>query len=428
MLKDRLFVLFVQLMEGKISENERRELLFLLIKNENREEAQLFLETIWFHYEPKQPIFDTLESEALLNKIISSGKVNNETISTDKEHSLWDIFKPMLRYAAVLLMILSVSVFFYKRKKLQQHNLGTSPTSSAKHKTEIHPSKNTAILTLSNGTKIDLEDVIAGRASSDAKINITKIADGQLVYTVTDPSQNSIEGSGTPEENTISTPRGAQCQINLPDGSKVWLNAESALKFPVAFVGNDRVVELTGEAYFEIKPLYKGRAKMPFKVRSSTKELSQEVEVLGTHFNVKSYPNEASVKTTLLEGSVRVANLGLTKRNILTPGQQSTITPKNIQISDADLEEVLAWKKGDFMFSHSSLKDIMRQLERWYDVDVNYDHVPNSYYYGLISRKVPLSDVLEMLEMTGDLKFKISKPNAANKNRIEIQEKNSVKP
>jgi ferric-dicitrate binding protein FerR (iron transport regulator) len=185
----------------------------------------------------------------------------------------------------------------------------------------------------------------------------------------------------------------------LSDGSKVWLNAASSLRFPASFAGKERKVELLGEAYFEVAK----NAAMPFKVKVN----GMEVEVLGTHFNINSYENESTVRTTLLEGSVKINNNN--SSSLLKPGQQAQVNKAGeIKIiNNVDVEEAIAWKEGKFQFDRADIHDIMRQLARWYDVDVEYKGSVSSHFGGTISRDVNLSQVLNMLHLTGEVKFQI---------------------
>jgi ferric-dicitrate binding protein FerR (iron transport regulator) len=227
--------------------------------------------------------------------------------------------------------------------------------------------------------------------------SVIKKNDGQLEY-------NSLDGkTGEVAYNILKTPMGGQYKITLPDGSKVWLNAASSLKYPVVFVGAERRVEITGEAYFEIaKDLNK-----PFKVQLN----NMEVEVLGTHFNVNGYSDEEAIKTTLLEGKVKV--LAAKEFKFLVPGQQAQLKSSgNISVTnDVSLEETVAWKDGNFQFENSDIKTVMRQLARWYEVDISYKGNINKHFIGSISRDVKLSQVLTMLQQTGEVKFKIEGKN-----------------
>jgi transmembrane sensor len=249
------------------------------------------------------------------------------------------------------------------------------------------------MLTLADGSQIMLDSAANGVLAQQGNTNIVKQQDGQLSY----------NSKGIPEAaiayNTLTTPPGGQYKLTLPDGSKVWLNAASSIKYPTAFIGNTRQVETTGEVYFEIAK----DASKPFKVLQN----EMEVEVLGTHFNINGYIDEAVFRTTLLEGSIKITT---PKGNdILKPGQQAQVQKTGVVkiINDADLEETMAWKDGNFYFENSDIYTVMRQIARWYDVDVTYKGTVSKHFLGTISRNVNLSQVLSMLQQTGEVKFKI---------------------
>lgn len=259
------------------------------------------------------------------------------------------------------------------------------------------PGGNKAVLILANGKKIILTDASNGTLNQQGGIIVKKQRDGQLQYIV--QRDKSEHASGTISMNTISTPRGGQYQLVLADGTKVWLNAASSLQFPSSFAGKERKVELTGEAYFEVA---KNKA-MPFKVSFN----HTEVEVLGTHFNIMAYPNEAQTKTTLLEGSVKISNsLG---QQLLLPGQQAiTATNGTLKVIEADIDETMGWKNGYFVFHNADIHEIMKQAERWYDVDVTYKgNINDKQFGGRISRYKNISKLLENLELTGSIHFKV---------------------
>jgi ferric-dicitrate binding protein FerR (iron transport regulator) len=273
-------------------------------------------------------------------------------------------------------------------------------------KQDIIPGGNKAILTLADGSQIILDSADNGSITNQGNATVIKL-DGQLTYNST-----GADGNTQAMFNSISTPRGGQYLLILADGSKVWLNAASSLKFPTIFVGTERTVELTGEAYFEIAPLSpKGGQKMPFKVTMAGKG---EVEVLGTHFNINSYSDEAAVKTTLLEGKVKVTALSnLVSKTpdiqFLTVGQQALInTMGKITLNkDVDIDAEVAWKNGTFNFNSQNIKSILRQIGRWYDVDITYNgNVSNETFSGIVSRNSNLSQVLKIMEMAG-VNFKI---------------------
>ena len=252
-------------------------------------------------------------------------------------------------------------------------------------------------MTLADGSVVILDDVSNGHITQQGKVNIEKLKEGELQYRTSDET-------GVLAYNAISTPRGGKFQITLSDGSRVWLNAASSLRFPVHFVGGERRVELKGEGYFEVA---KDKSR-PFIVDVAGKE---EVEVLGTHFNINSYSDEASVNTTLLEGSVSIKVNGSKEPKLLVPGQQFMLfnSGKSKIHEDANLEETIAWKEGKFHFGESmDLEQVMRQIGRWYDVDIEYEgEISGIHLGGTISRNVSASKVFEMLEMTGVAKFRI---------------------
>ncbi len=262
----------------------------------------------------------------------------------------------------------------------------------------LPPGSDKAVLTLSDGSIIILDDASAGHIAMQEKVKVSKIDDGILVYQPNELSTALVY-------NSISTPKGGKFSITLSDGSRVWLNAASSLRFPVNFVGKERRVELTGEGYFEIA---KDKSK-PFIVDVAGKE---EVEVLGTHFNINAYNDESSINTTLLEGSIKVKTAGSAQSKLLSPGQQFMLFSegKNKVHSDVDLDETIAWKNDKFDFGESTdLENVMRQIARWYDVEVEYaGNVSGIHLSGSISRNVDASKVFQMLELTGVAQFRIS--------------------
>ncbi|MBB5441317.1 ferric-dicitrate binding protein FerR (iron transport regulator) [Pedobacter sp. AK017] len=257
---------------------------------------------------------------------------------------------------------------------------------------DIAPGRNTATLRLANGKVIALSDVKTGLVVDAGSLRYndgTAIAQGD-----TGLSPRSATGQAV-DEVVMSTPRGGTYQIVLPDGSKVWLNAASSIKFPSSFSKlPKRSVELSGEAYFEV---FKNQ-NQPFIVKSK----GQQVEVLGTHFNIYSYADEGSVKTTLLEGSVNVNG------TILKPNQQAVLNHNTIKVEQADAAAAVAWKNGYFRFNDENIASVMQKLSRWYDIEVQYqDSISDERYYGEISRFKNISQVLKMLERTHAIHFKV---------------------
>lgn len=379
MNKDRLAYLLKRFHENLCNEDEMAEL------NE------------WFHsLNYGQKSFESLLKE-------TGGK---EKLAID----LFDTFRDKLRRerkkvitlrlfyqaAAILLIFVATGILFYNYKR-DSKKVGTKELV----KSDIGPGRNRAVLTLADGSKIFLDSAGKGELASQPGSTISKTANGQLLYTIAgtaEPGDMNVE----PAYNDIQTPRGGQYQIILPDGSKVWLNAASSLRFPVRFNKKERRVELTGEAYFEV-----ARNKdVPFKVYSG----KQEVKVLGTQFNVKAYSDEPGISTTLLEGSVLVNNLESGQSRILKPGQQANITrdSRTIEIDRVNPDQEVSWKSGYFVFDNQEITGIMKTIGRWYDVDIEYRNIYKiEKFGGAFSRSSNLSEILHNLESLGNMHFKI---------------------
>jgi len=283
--------------------------------------------------------------------------------------------------AAVVFLAVSITAYYFT---ISSDHVNTH----GQQYSHILPGTQKATLTLSNGKKISLDDVANGEIAQQAGIRITKSSDGQLIYTAV----NGADAT-TAAQNTISTPKGGQYQLILPDGTKVYLNAASTLSYPTSFQGKERLVELNGEAYFEVAK----NKVLPFRVKSR----QQTVEVLGTHFNINSYADEGAIRTTLLEGAVKVS-AGINTQ-VIRPGQQAILrknTGDKMVIVEVNTDKVIAWKNGVFSFDNEDLKSVMRQISRWYDVEVIYTGVPtDEKYYGEISKNSKLGEVFEILEL-----------------------------
>jgi ferric-dicitrate binding protein FerR (iron transport regulator) len=266
-----------------------------------------------------------------------------------------------------------------------------APALAQRYKNDIAPGGNKAMLTLADGSRIVLDEARNDTLGQQGNTSIIKTQNGQVQY-------HAAGNTATVTYNTLSTPRGGQYQLTLPDGTRVWLNAASSLHFPTAFTGNHRTVELTGEGYFEVAAL----PGKPFLVKAN----GADITVLGTHFNIMAYANEQAMAVTLLEGAVNVGRNGTVKK--LLPGQQARITGNNsIMVSGTDVQEAVAWKNGYFIFDRADITTVMRQLERWYDIEVVYEGAPPEMRFGGgMQRSLPLSGILRLLEKNGVL-FKI---------------------
>ena len=294
--------------------------------------------------------------------------------------------------AAVILLVASASIYFL----LNTTNTNTSLVSLSANKiktTPILPGGNKATLTLANGKVITLDDAANGTISTQTNTKIIKLKSGLLSY-----QTNNSGSTAVASINVLTTPKGGQYQVVLPDGTSVWLNAASTLKYPTFFSANERTVELSGEAYFEVTK----NKDVPFKVKVN----DMEVNVLGTHFNVMAYNDENVIKTTLLEGSVKVSTSNISK--LIVPGQQVQLaTSGKFTVSDADVDEAVAWKNGFFQFNSADMQTIIKQLSRWYDVDIVCDKKIDEHFTGTISRNVEADKVFKMLQSTGAIKIDV---------------------
>lgn len=313
-----------------------------------------------------------------------------------KSNSIFESFRNYIKYGAAAAIFIAVSAIAY----LYINNNSTKDaTLTAQHLgNDVQPGGNKAFLTLADGTKLSLSDADNGELARQAGIIITKTKDGQLIY--------EVSHTGTDEKevvyNTISTPAGGQYQVRLPDGTVVWLNALSSLTYPTAFKEVTRKVVLIGEGYFEV---FKNQSQ-PFVVSTNGAGKAQEVTVLGTHFNINSYKDEDATKTTLIEGSVKVAS-SLKSQVSLKPGQQS-ILKEAFEVIDVDVTQFTDWRNDNFVFNNESIEGIMRKLARWYDIDVIYQgEISYANFGGEISRSKKLSEVLGVLEATRTIHFKI---------------------
>ena len=293
--------------------------------------------------------------------------------------------------AATVMGLLLLSTFLLYNRNTSKET-ANAEVDKRRFKNDVLPGGDKATLTLADGSTVVLDDARNGTLAQQGSSKVIKV-DGKLMY---DPANNN---SKEIVYNTISTPNGGQYQLELPDGSLVWLNATSSIHFPTSFVGKERRVEVTGEAYFEVA---KNR-DMPFIVTVN----GSEVQVLGTHFNVNAYSDEDNVKTTLLEGSVKFVSG--TNINMLRPGQQSQLASNGLikVVSNVDVDEVVAWKNGMFDFDNAGIETVMRQLSRWYDVEIEYKGKTDDQFIAEMRRNIKLSDALKALELTGKVKFEI---------------------
>lgn len=390
-------------------ENQARlqEIFQRYINNEaSPEEVKLLLQ--YFDSEDQEALHELIANE--LNKPVNLSelggydqfdKVYNEILERIQEHKtaeiipLWRRLVPRIAAAALLLAVFSLSLYWYTRPVNDQL------ANEQPQKSEIVPGGSKAVLILADGSSVALDTAMNGILAHQGNTEIKKTREGLLEY-----DANSSQAIASKSAlNTIITPRGGEYRLILPDGTKVWLNAASSLKFPAGFDNNERKVELEGEAYFEVASRFKPngkREKVPFIVKTA----NQEVKVLGTHFNIKAYADESETRTTLLEGSVRVTVTqqgSNSQSSLLVPGQQALLrTSGNVlSVSRADLEQAVAWKNGYFKFQREDIRSVMRQISRWYNVDIEYrGKVTEEEFGGKISRNENITGVLQILKLS----------------------------
>jgi ferric-dicitrate binding protein FerR (iron transport regulator) len=386
--------------------DERTRLNFLekFSKNQHTEqEHELFIK--WLGSLPDEEIESLLEQYGQFFKERSDHEGVQHPELLDKIEAKLDVleaedsqphlgeskfpFKRAIAIAAAIVLFITVGIYIRNVSNKQQ--IAKNEISFNK----ILPGGNKAVLTLANGSKIILETAKQGILANQHNSTVDKTADGKLVYDASNKHTDIQEGpSGY---NMISTPNGGQYQVVLPDGTHVWLNAASSLKFPVAFTGKERKVELLGEAYFEVA---KNKAT-PFRVAVN----HSMVEVLGTHFNIMGYTDEKSTNTTLLEGSVKIISGG--EHRLIVPGEQARVNG-NIQVSKVNAAQAIEWKNGNFNFAHENIETIMRKVARWYNVSVQYEGpATHEGFVGTVPRSENISEVLNALELTGLVHFKV---------------------
>jgi len=376
-MEERIHYLLQQFTAKTLSQSEREELL-VLAENST---SLLSDEIVKMIIAEEEHAVDVVEEKwnPVLNKILAVDKPSRSPKRILMKSLKWAA-------AAVVFIVFSFAAYLSLQKK-KEHVFAT----------DVAPGKNKAILTLADGKKISLSDAMNGDIAKEAGFSITKTADGQLVYNVA-----GSENVNDSRLNTISTPNGGEWQIQLPDGSMVWLNAASSIQYSLNIgTAKQRVVKLDGEAYFEVAK----NATHPFIVETD----KQSVEVLGTHFNINSYKDERLTKTTLLEGSVRVSHNITNESEVLKPGEQSLVSVSGMDIKEVDVDESIAWKNGYFMFNNERQESILRKVARWYNVEIEYADADAKevMYYGTVSRFEKISKVLRKFEQTGEVRFDI---------------------
>lgn len=369
-------------MDGTISPEER---IFLFNWYDSFDDTQLELD-------PEQArLFNLLQQDMLkdIRQRLGHSSASVPTVVPAAPERKLRFLRPAAAAAAIVL--LAAGGWYFTRHNGQSATIAAA-TPAPPSRQDIQPGSEKATLTLADGSTIDLDNASAGSLATQGGAQVRKTGDGRITYAAATPSEEKTY-------NILSTPKGGQYRLTLQDGTQVWLNAGSSVRYPTAFSGKERRVEVTGEAYFDVAR----NPDMPFRVavRGFT-STATEIEVLGTQFNVNAYSDEPAMKTTLLEGAVR----------LVTPAASATLRPAQQAIlgsggemrtaSVPDPEEVIAWKEGAFEFDHADIATVMRQISRWYDVDVVYQGpVPADQFSGRFPRKTSLAGVLKIMNISG---------------------------
>ncbi|MGK9125165.1 FecR domain-containing protein [Olivibacter sp. SA151] len=389
----RLYYLFRQQLIHKNSAAEKQELLSLMANPENEAQVKDLLNVYWQEFDvsnmPTEPVFQPGQGQDILNSILQEYICPTQA-ATGKPAVL-----PRILAAAAAIVVITCGTWLYMDKVA---SLKTTSSSDEMLTNDIAPGKQGATLTLANGKTIKLSAATNGKLATEAGVVITKSANGQLIYELK-PAKKASSDFGA--FNTLSTAKGETYQVRLPDSSTVWLNAASSITYTTNLLTNGkRMVQLQGEAYFQIAK----NKKYPFVVKSK----NQQVEVLGTSFNVNAYADEPIVETTLLEGSIRISSIKIKAIN-LKPGEQALHNGHAIKVGKANLESIMDWKNGEIVLNDVDLKTALRKIARWYNIEVVYDptvpdHIKSG---GWISRDTKLSEVLALIEKSGQVKFKL---------------------
>ncbi|WP_127129746.1 FecR family protein [Pseudoflavitalea rhizosphaerae] len=388
---NRIDWLFRKYFDAGCTEEERREFLELVAQGRQDQTLHQLLEEKLQEYAPDRKL-DQLSADALFSNIMQKaahgGPARVVKLNRRPPSYKW------LVGIAVSLAVVSLNIWFWDK----ENYVVNGPQQAEVFKDTVHPvpGTNKAMLVLADGSIVALDSAGDGTIATQGHTKVLKQGAGELSYEAGAQSQ-----TGEVQYNTLSTPYGGQYRIKLPDGSRVWLNAASSIRYPTAFTGKTRTVSVTGEAYFEVE---KNTAR-PFVVQTG----KMGVEVLGTHFNVNSYDDEPVTRTTLVEGSVRVSTAGAARDiAVLKPGEQAQWIQEDakMNIRKVDVESVTAWKNGYFHFDGTPGAEVMRQVSRWYDVNIDINGKVGRHFRGMIPRNASLDEVLHMLSLTGEFKYK----------------------
>lgn len=381
LLKD----LYLKYINDQLTEEEVKEFIGLLDEPANQGSLAQLIDHTW----------DELrETEMLDVPEGHSDRIYSDVIRHPRHKG--DRYTQWLQVAATIFLFFSIAIGFY----VHQQSTKSDPQAPTADIADQMPAGKKATLTLADGSEITLNNLSNGRFADQKGVIVSKTKDGELVYTSL-PKSNHKPTSELAERNTISVPRGGRYNVVLQDGTKVYLNSASSLEFPANFSGRERKVTLKGEAYFEVAK----KSGKPFRVNVDDK---QQIEVLGTHFNISAYSDDTTIKTTLLEGSVKV--IAKNYQTLLKPGQMSLndLESSSFMVKQVDVKDAIDWKNELFVFNRENISGIMKKISRWYDVDIEFKgNMDDVSFLGNYSRKKSLKTLLKTMELSGKITFKI---------------------
>ncbi|PSL44708.1 FecR family protein [Chitinophaga niastensis] len=393
MQHNRLKYLFQKTVNGSTTENERQELFVLLTDPDARQLYDDLFDQLPAQIEVQEDMFSDQQAAALLDRI----NKENRTQSPDVNPIVFRLKPALLWAAACLALLLSLlSYRFFAGQVTDKGKIAQTMPPPVQSSANV-------MLTLSDGKQLVLDSTGTGHTIEQKGARAVNSGKETLTYT------GNADGIGPAEMvfNTLTIPRGRHYKLVLPDGSKVWLNAASSIHYPTHFPEGQRKVELTGEAYFEVAK----DASKPFAVIAG----GQTISVLGTAFNVKAYTDEPYINTTLVEGSIKLDLQNGKDSRLLRPGEQATLENNLLQVKRIDIKEDISWMSDLFYFSNTDLQVVAHQLQRWYNIEVDFASLPPEKLYGQLPRSTPLPQLLRAMEKTTDLKFKLTN------NRLTIE-------
>ena len=416
-IQSEIRTLVERLISGTLSEQDRVKLYDFLLDDGRGEEFKMVLKELGeeraletvnsdYRFEEWEPMVQAImrgkiKEGTQLVEVDTSGERAETVLLKERTFSETLVRKMPIRRlslaitaAASIVLLISIGAYLkFSVKPKIEIAIIKQPTGN-----DVAPGTNKAVLVLGNGSKIILDSAQKGLIANQSGSSVVKTDSGKLAYNIS--NRSGEKKNALAQQNTLSTPRGGQYQLTLPDGTKVWLNAASSITYPTAFNGKERKVSITGEAYFEVLH----NDKQPFTVSVN----GMEVKDIGTHFNINSYPDESGIKTTLIEGSIRVTDQKTKNSVLVSPGQQADFSGQNLSlVKNINTSEVISWKEGSFDFESADLKTILRQFARWYDVDVVYEGtVTNKKFFAIVSRNTSLKKVLELLQ-DNNIKYEI---------------------